>query len=545
MEGAMCNENTGDEICLNALLSQFNVRRKVMKRFSLLLSVLIQASVLGGVGCSAHGSTVSAQSTTSGQYVTIRANALTKIVRVDSSGNLIADQTCYDGHQNELFYETSNSDGTVSFYSVSAQKYVSANSTTAHVTANASSIGNAQKFKINSSTYSSWSDPGTDEVIYSTSIGTDWNIASDTDGTIYSQYANDSGGWENMSVMPVTTTTHTVAAGADISEAKGAQDGGVAFYDTDGKSKDYLTIFQNHDYKWVRCRIEVSPDGNYGLLQTTNYVKSVFVAAKAKNFKLLLDFFFSSTWADPSEQTTPSGWSTTDLSSLKTSLQSYVSTVMTTLSDAGAWPDMVQIGNEVDAGMLWPLGDPYSGGSWTNYATLHNAVYDTINSVKGSNSMPKVMIHLSEGGALGTIRWWLDQAKTYGFKYDVVGLSFYPMWQGNISSMKATIDEINYRFPSAEIAIAETAYYYEDNLKDYSGLTDYAQTEAGQSQFLSDLKTMFSMTKNLNYIFYWGACWSQPSKWYLPSVDTGTLDVSYRALFNSSGSALKGIDSLP
>jgi arabinogalactan endo-1,4-beta-galactosidase len=491
----------------------------------------------GKFGCNAYGGT------TSGQYVTIRANALDKVIRVNSSGNLIADQTCYDGSENELFYETYNSDGTVSFFSVGAQKYVSAHNTTAQVIADATSIKDAQKFKINSSTYTSWSDPGTDEVIYSTYTATDWNIASDTDGNIYAQYSNDSGGWENMSVMPVVTTTHTVAVGADISEGKDAQDAGVAFYDTDGVSKDYLKIFNNHGYTWVRCRIEVNPSGNYGLFQTTSYVKSVFASAKAKGFKLLLDFYFSDTWADPSTQTVPSEWSTTSLSSLETSLESYVSTVMTTLSNAGVWPDMVQIGNEVDAGILWPLGDPYNGGSWSNYAALHNAVYSTINSVKGSNSMPKVMIHLSEGGALGTIRWWLDQAKTYGIKYDVVGLSFYPMWQGSISSMKAVIDEINYRFPNAEIAIAETAYYYEDNLKGYT-LTTYAQTPAGQSKFLSDLKTMFSKTKNLDYIFYWGACWSQPSKWYLPSVDTGTLDDSYRALFDSSGSALEGIDSL-
>ena len=109
--------------------------------------------------------------------------------------------------------------------------------------------------------------------------------------------------------------------------------------------------------------------------------------------------------------------------------------------------------------------------------------------------------------------------------------------------MKANIDEINYRYPNVKIALAETTYYYAPNLYSYTGLT-YPQTPTGQSQYLSDLKEMASLTQNLNYVFYWGTCWTEPAKWYLPTVNENALDTANRALFDAKGDVLPGIDTL-
>jgi arabinogalactan endo-1,4-beta-galactosidase len=513
-----------------------------------LRAALVSALLLG---CGAFALAVP-----TGTYVTIRSNALTEVIRVNSSGGLIADQASWNGSTSEEFIEVSNADGTVSFYSVSAQKYVSAGSTSAQLTANSTTIGISQKFTIASSQYTGWANAGADKVIVSSALDTDWNINSSTDGSIYAISRDDSGSYQNMSIMPIpillgASNTNYPQSGADVSEGLGAQNAGVVFKDTNGTSGDYLKILAKHGVKWVRCRINVNPatTSNYGILQTTSYVSQLMSAAKADGFKLLLDFQFSDTWADPSAQTTPAAWSTTSMTTLEGQLSSYVTTVLTTLSSNSAWPDMIQIGNEVDSGMLWPLGNAWVNSSWnSNYAVLYNTAYSAISSSSTSlsHAMPKIMIHISSSGNLGSTRYFLDDAIAAGMKFDVIGLSYYEMWDGPVANMKATIDEIYYRYPGYKIAIAETAYYYTPNVLTPTDPLTYATTPAGQTQFLTDVMTQAGLNPNLNYVFYWGTCWTEPSYWYSPWPDsTNTAqDTANRALFNSSGVLQQAISVL-
>lgn len=503
------------------------------------------------------GSAVQSLAVPTGKYVTIRANALTEVIRANSSGYLIADQPSWSGSTNEEFIEVTNSNGTVSFYSVSAGKYVSAHSTSTQLVADSTTIGSTQEFQIVSSTYTGWANAGTDSVIVSSALDTDWAIESSTNGAIYATSRDDSGSWQNMSVMPIPilpggSNTNYPQSGVDISEGLGAQDAGVVFEDTNGSSGDYLKILSNHSVKWVRCRINVNPvltPDNYGILQTTSYVTEMLAAAKADGFKVLLDFHFSDTWADPSAQTTPAAWSTTSLTTLESQLQTYVTTVLDTLASNSAWPDMIQIGNEVDGGMLWPLGNAWVNSSWnSNYATLYNTAYNAITaaSTSLSKTKPKIMLHLSSSGNLGSTRYFLDTALSAGMKFDVVGLSYYEMWDGPVSTMKATIDEIYYRYPTVKIAIAETAYYYTPNVLTPTDTLTYPTTSAGQTQFLTDVMTQSGLNPNLNYVFYWGTYWDQPQYWYTPWPDSsGTAqDTANRGLFDANGKLLPAISVL-
>jgi len=492
----------------------------------------------------------------SGKYVTIRANYLTEVIRADSSGNLIADQTSWSGNTNEEFIEVSNSNGTVSFYSVSACKYVSAQSTTTQLVADSATIGAAQEFQILPSQFTGWANAGTDSVILSTALGTDWTIESSTNGAIYATSRDDAGGYQNMSIMPIPIlpggfNTNYPQSGADISEGLGAQNAGVSFKDTNGVAGDYLRILSKHGVKWVRCRINVNPatSPNYGILQTTQYVTQVMSAAKADGFKLLLDFHFSDTWASPSAQTTPAAWSTTSLTTLQNQLQAYVLSVLGTMASADAWPDMIQLGNEVDGGMLWPLGNAWVNGSWnSNYPALYNTAYNAVSSeaTQLSKPMPKIMLHLSSSGNLGSTRYFLDDALAAGMKFDIVGLSYYEMWDGVVANMKATIDEIYYRYPNVKIAIAETAYYYTPNVLSPTDPLTYPTTPVGQTQFLTDVMTQSGLNPNLNYVFYWGTCWDQPQYWYTPWPDSsGTAqDTANRAMFDANGELLPAINVL-
>jgi arabinogalactan endo-1,4-beta-galactosidase len=494
-----------------------------------------------------------------GTYVTIRANQLPAVVRVNGNHHLVADQVSWNGSASEQFIEVTNTDGTVSFYSVSAGLYVSALSTTAQLAADSRTIGPQQEFQIKPSTFAYWADPGTDSVIFSPSLSTEWSINSATDGSIYAPSWNDAGGWENMSIMPIpilpgSSNTNYPQSGADLSEGKGAQDAGVVFKDTNGVPDDYLNILSRHNVKWARFRINVSPTtsgNNYGVLQSTQYVTTAIAAAKASGFKVLLDFQFSDTWADPTDQTTPAGWSTTDVGTLQTQLQQYVTSTLTTMAQFHAWPDMIQIGNEVDGGMLWPLGNAWSGsnGSFNNnYALLYNTAHIAITNAAGQlqQPMPKIMLHISSSGNLAHTRFFLDSALNAGMTFDVVGLSYYQMWDGSVANMKATIDEVYYRYPSVKIAIAETAYFYTPNvLPPYDPLS-YPTTPAGQTQMLTDLMMQVGLNPNLNYVFYWGTCWDQPQTWFSPWPDStgGAQDTANRGLFDANGVLLPAINVL-
>lgn len=474
-------------------------------------------------------------------FVMIRANYLTQFVRVDDGGGLIADQTSWDGGVEEMFLQVNNDDGTVSFFSLKALKYVTARDTASQVVADATAIGPQQKFTLKPSWFGGWSNGGTDKVIFSNAISTTWNIAGDTDGRIFSQWWDESSGWGNMSVMPIGLP-QIPQTGVDVSEGKGAQDAGVVFKDTNGRTRHYLDIFRAHGYRWARCRINVNPNGTIGLLQTTDYVKSLMSEAKRRGFKLLLDFHFSNWWADPAHQETPAAWVGQDINALTATLGSYVTQVMQAMIAANAWPDMIQIGNETDSGMLWPLGGPWNGGSWENYRQLHNAAYDAVAAARGSRPMPKMMIHIAKGGDVGGTRWWIDTAKSYGLKFDVIGLSYYPQWHGSIAQLKSNLDNINYRYPELEIAVAETAYYFAPDLFGYTGMP-YPETPQGQYDFLRALKRQVALVPNAHYVFYWGGAWCQPQKWYAP-MDQAGLDTQYRGLFDLNGKALKGIDGL-
>jgi hypothetical protein len=208
----------------------------------------------------------------SGTYVTIRANTLSEVVTVSSSGYLTANALSWDGSTNEEFIEVTNSNSTVSFYSVSAGKYVSASSTSTQLIANSATIGTAQEFKIQSSTYTGWANAGDDEVIYSVNLATDWTINSSTDGSIYAKTLDQAGQYQNFSVMPIpilptSSSLNKPEPGADISEGLGAQNKGVVFENTSGVSGDYLAILKAAGVTWIRCRINVNPTtatNNYG-----------------------------------------------------------------------------------------------------------------------------------------------------------------------------------------------------------------------------------------------------------------------------------------
>jgi arabinogalactan endo-1,4-beta-galactosidase len=333
----------------------------------------------------------------------------------------------------------------------------------------------------------------------------------------------------------VTIGSGSLIIGVDVSEGKEAESKGVQFKDKNGQIKPALQIFKDHGYTWVRIRIMIDPasgcDGNYGLFQDLNYVKAMALDAKNRGFKFLLDFHYSHWWADPGNQWTPPRWQGQNLSTLANNVYNYTRDVVNQLKNAGACPDMVQIGNEVDNGMLWEVGR-ISGGNYSNFVTLANKGYDAVKSVA---NIP-VMIHVAEKGSS-----WFSSYNSAGGKFDVIGISYYPMWHGSFNDLKNRINSLG-SF-GKDIYVVESAYYWDTNECGYSGSqVPYPQTQQGQYDYLQALKSTVLQT-NAKGIFYWGACWSQSWKW-LDAPGWSNDDASRRSLFDDDAKATLGIDGL-
>jgi len=347
----------------------------------------------------------------------------------------------------------------------------------------------------------------------------------------------------------VTTGTSGLAIGVDVSEIPYAQSKGVVYSDTTGATGDGMQILRNHGYTWARIRVNVSPTTtNYAMFTSLSYAAAAGAKAKSQGYKLLIDFHYSHWWADPANQWTPDGtgsslsWSKTSISTLKTQVYDWTKSAMTTLVAAGATPDMVQVGNEITNGLLWPLGGPYqTGGSWANMAALIN---QGIAGVKAVNSGTKILLHLDSGGSWSTTSNWVSKFVSNAGNWasvDALGLSYYPMWQGTFANLQSVLAGMKSSYSAKQVWVVETAWYWTTSAAGYTG--SYAQTPTGQYNYLRALIAAVQGYSNVKGVFYWGAGWSKSSKWLVAPSWTND-DASTRALFDANGKATKGIDGL-
>jgi arabinogalactan endo-1,4-beta-galactosidase len=154
------------------------------------------------------------------------------------------------------------------------------------------------------------------------------------------------------------------AFGADLSFLKQAEDRGKIFKDGTNALPG-LQIFKNHGYNWIRLRIFVEPVGG-NLPNDLKYTLTLAQDAKKLGYKFLLDFHYANTWADPGKQPTPGAWRDLTHKQRAEKVFEYTRDTIGAFRDAGVLPDMVQVGNEITAGMLWPDGK--LPDNWDNFA---------------------------------------------------------------------------------------------------------------------------------------------------------------------------------
>jgi len=222
---------------------------------------------------------------------------------------------------------------------------------------------------------------------------------------------------------PTVATDSTFAKGADISWLPQMEATGYKFYNDNGVVEDCFKILKDHGINSIRLRTWVNPSTDKASGHCSKE-ETVAMAVRAKQWgmRVMIDFHYSDSWADPSKQVKPKAWANLNFAQLKDTLYNYTLGVMTALKTAGVTPEWVQVGNETPSGMLLPDG---STDNWAQLAQLINKGYDAIKSVSPTS---KVILHVDQGNNNVRFRWWFDAAKANGAKYDVIGMSYYPYW---------------------------------------------------------------------------------------------------------------------
>ncbi|NQW99845.1 glycosyl hydrolase 53 family protein [bacterium] len=225
-------------------------------------------------------------------------------------------------------------------------------------------------------------------------------------------------------LLPALGQAAEFAKGGDVGWLPQMEASGYVFRGDDGNPEDCLRILRQHGIDTLRLRVFVNPSehprsGHCGSAE----VAALAARGRRMGFRILLDFHYSDSWADPGKQTKPAAWEKLTFEQLATAVFDHTRDVLAELKTAGVTPEWVQVGNEIPNGMLWPEGRPENG---RKLAELINAGY---RAVKAADPGIKVIVHLDRGNEGALYRGFFDALEQNGARYDVIGMSYYPFWQ--------------------------------------------------------------------------------------------------------------------
>ncbi|MCW6003633.1 glycosyl hydrolase 53 family protein [Micromonospora sp. CPCC 205371] len=357
--------------------------------------------------------------------------------------------------------------------------------------------------------------------------------------------ATTAGGLGNIDYLDVVTDDtggSSIMQGADVSTLQRAADLGTRFSYADGTQGDPLDILKSVGVNYARLRIWNNPRSGYNNKdKVLQYARTV----KAKGLKLMVDFHYSDTWADPGKQFKPAAWASHGISQLQTDVYNYTYDVCNSLKAQGTTPDSVQIGNEINTGMLWEDGRVVNN-NFTNLGLLLKAGY---NATKACDSGTQVIIHTArvESGA----RWFYDGIRAQGVQWDITALSYYCMWHGSMSNMASVVSDMRSRY-GKPVIIAETAYPYTTTNADStanvvtSGCSGYPISPAGQQ---ANFAAVQNTARNAGAIgiFYWEPTWyAVPGNGWNPAdINNSGNEWDNMAIFDRTGRLNPNIRWLP
>ncbi len=356
--------------------------------------------------------------------------------------------------------------------------------------------------------------------------------------------------------------------GFDVSTLLEVENLGGRFFDS-GPSEDALVILKRYGANWVRLRLWNDPytsEGDSYGAGVCDYPCLVQLArrAKALGMKWLLDLHYSDFWADPGKQIPPKKWQGMNPNQLEQAVEQYTGEVLEQLAQEGLSPDMVQVGNEVTNGLLWPYGKV---PEWDNIARF---IMAGVRAVRAFDSKLPVMLHLDNGGRNDLYRTWFDNFVQRGGDFDVMGLSYYPFWHGTMEDLAINMNDMALRY-GRPLIIAETSMGF--TMEDYGvreGLAagerkgaatrpelaarvPFPMTPQGQADFTKKLlQVIKGVPKGLGLGLYWweaawipvpGSGWANRGGWeYVHEKGPGGNEWANQALFDFDGHVLPALE---
>jgi arabinogalactan endo-1,4-beta-galactosidase len=271
---------------------------------------------------------------------------------------------------------------------------------------------------------------------------------------------------EEPAIPPLPATTF--AQGADVSWVTQMEAAGIKWYNAAGTQTECMALMKALGMNTIRLRVWVNPADGWN-----NQADVVAKALRAKNagMRVMINFHYSDTWADPGSQTKPAAWTSPDIFGLATTLSEHTKSILQALKAAGVTPEWVQVGNETNDGMLWPNGKASAPGGMANYARLVNAGYYAVKSVFPT---ARVIVHLSNGWDNDLYTWNIGGLISNGAKFDVIGLSLYPTaadWSTRNSQCVANMTDLINRYQK-EVMVVEVGMPWDQAATCRAFLTD-------------------------------------------------------------------------
>ncbi|MEV6300216.1 glycosyl hydrolase 53 family protein [Actinoplanes sp. NPDC051861] len=343
-----------------------------------------------------------------------------------------------------------------------------------------------------------------------------------------------------VTLSPVPASAHKPSPlsmrGADVSTLLRAQELGAKFYDVRGKRDNPYEILQRAGVNYARLRIWNDPTSGYS---NKDAVLRQARAIKKAGLKLLIDFHYSDTWADPGKQFTPAAWEGHSLTQLTSDVYDYTYDVCSSLKRQGTTPDSIQVGNEINVGMLWPVGY-VANSDFYPLSQLLNAGYD---ATKACNRSTTVMIHTALAGNIDAAHWFYDGITAQGVKWDITALSYYCMWHGSLDNLRTALTDVRDRYGKPTV-IAETAYpwttenfdHLENIITSDAPCDGIPATPLGQAQQFNQVQQVAREAGALG-VFYWEPTWTaiDGNGWDTENIETSGNAWENMATFDDSG----------
>ena len=300
--------------------------------------------------------------------------------------------------------------------------------------------------------------------------------------------------------------------GGDASMLPSYEQKGTVYRDAEGNTVDALDFMKANGWDCIRIRLFVNPhkapgeNKGEGVCQDLDYVKGLGKKVKAKGMKVMLDFHYSDTWADPGKQFMPSDWKDHSVEALCDSIYSHTASSLRAMKEAGAEPELIQVGNEITNGMLWPVGK-INHTEKDNWDVLCRMIESGTKACREVCPKSRIIIHTEKAGSWEITKRFYEELRCHRNDYDIIGLSYYPMWHRNMGVLAATLDSLERDFPFKDVMIVETAAYYSHDNDRWSKPDTYSEfypiSVDGQTMFTKELVAELRRHKNVTGLFWW------------------------------------------